>query len=76
MTDLATVREREEIAARALAQLRAIILPDEHPAAASLAAAIALAESYWREAQVAVSAAEGDRARPHPEDYWSARWRT
>lgn len=75
MTDRTIEREREEVAARALAQLRAITLPNAHPAVASLAEAIALAERYWHEAQAAVIAAERDQAKPHPEDYWSARWR-
>ena len=76
MIELSSLREREEAAARVLAQLRAIDLPDEHPARDTLAQAIILAEEYWRVAQAATVAATDAQSKRHPDDYWSARWRT
>ena len=76
MTDLSALHEREDAAARALAQLRGITLPADHPAHPSLAQAIGLAEQYWREAQAETIAATDAQPRHHPDDYWSARWRT
>lgn len=78
MTDLETMREREREASRALEGLRvaATTLPAGHPATAPLADALAIAERYHRETKEALSAAECDQPRQHPEDYWASRWRT
>lgn len=78
MTELESAQEHERAAAAALDGLRAAAaaLPTDHPATTLVAEALALAEDYHREAQVARRAAEGDRGRPRPDDYWSARWRT
>ena len=78
MTELQTIQEREREAARACAGLRAAstTLPAAHPARTLLEEAIAVAEQHHREAQDALSAAERAQHRRHPDDYWSARWRT
>ncbi len=72
---------REHEALLALENIRATVaaIPHNHPAAASLAEALALAEGHWHDCRVALAAAtkalEGIGAN-HPNDYWSARWRT
>ena len=80
MSETAPLVARERAAARALDQLRAVAadLPDAHPAAPLLAAAVAVAERHRGELRDAVEAEQRQQAAgsPHPDDYWSARWRT
>lgn len=77
MTDHTELTAREHEALLALEQIRAAVaaIPDNHPTAAPLAKTLALAEEHWRECQVAAKAT-GRNESTHPDDYWSARWRT
>jgi hypothetical protein len=55
----------------------ATVLPADHPSATLLDEAIAVAEQHHHAAQEARSAVEREQTeRQHPDDYWSARWRT
>jgi hypothetical protein len=79
MTELATIQEHERAAARALEGLRAAAatLPPDHPSVAPLDEALAIAERHHRAVQEALNAAERAQTKAqHPDDYWSARWRT
>lgn len=78
MTELAAIQEEERAAARALAGLRAAAatLPADHPSVTLLDEALSIAERHHRAAQEALTAAERAQTKRHPDDYWSARWRT
>ena len=68
MNDITELVEREQEAYLALSRIRDArdLLPLDHPAAAALDTALALAEDYWRELRAAVEALEQGEARDLP----------
>ncbi len=85
MTEQAELIAQEREALLALEQIRAAVaaIPPGHPPTRPLAEALTLAERHWQECQNALVAATKaiedmieDTGADHPNDYWSARWRT